>query len=307
MAYSDTARDHFLNPRNVGVIANASATGEAGSLATGDVFKLYLQINAQDVIEDARFQVYGSPASIAACSALTEMIKGRQIDEAARVTAAEIVKALDGLPAEKLSASVMCMEALEDAYTRFRHLGHADDEGVAGRVICRCYGVTQGRVERAIRDYNLASVVEVMNYTKAGGGCNACHPDIENLLSRARAERARAEEAERAKLAREVARAQPVAAAAGGISDLQRAALIQEVLDREVRPGLAMDGGDMELLGVEGHLVKVKLNGHCVSCSSSTATMRYFVEDKLRELVDPSIEVIDVTEHGEALHAPPMR
>ena len=173
-------------------------------------------------------------------------------------------------------------------------------------MLCRCFEVSQARIARAIADHALNSVAEVTSHTRAGGGCGSCHIDIENLLSRARAERARAADDERVKQAREAARTQ-VASSSAGISDLQRAALIQEVLDREVRPGLAMDGGDMELVGVEGTKVSVKLNGHCVSCSSSTATMRFFVEDKLRELVDPAIEVIDITSHGEVLHAPPMR
>jgi len=304
MVYPEKVRDHFLNPRNAGELPGATVVGETGSLAVGDALSLQLEI-VQDRIEDARFMSFGKPASIAAASALTEMLMGRQIDEAARITASEIAAALD-LPPEHMSAARAAMEALEDAYARYRHLDTSSDEAHGDRVVCRCYGVSLARVSRAIRDHALNSVAEVTRHTQAGGGCGSCHIDIENLLSRARAERARAAEDARVKQAREVARAQ-VASSSAGITDLQRAALIQEVLDREVRPGLAMDGGDMELVGVEGTLVKVKLNGHCVSCSSSTATMRFFVEDKLRELVDPAIEVQDVTEHGEVLHAPPMR
>jgi NifU-like protein len=300
--YSDKVRDHFLNPRNAGELSDATVVGEAGSLATGDALKLFLRVE-NDVITAARFQTFGNPGAIASASALTEMITGKPVDEAARITSADISKFLDGLPEEKMSAPVLAMEALENAYAKFRRLD-GDDDLIEQRLICRCFNVSQGRIERAIRDNNLSSVIEITNHTKAGGGCHSCHVDLENLLSRARAERSRALEEQRFKQAREEAKNRPAPA---GISDLQRAALIQEVLDREVRPGLAMDGGDMELVGVDGAVVKVKLNGHCVSCSSSTATMRFFVEDKLRELVDPAIEVIDVTEHGDVLHAPPMR
>jgi len=302
--YPEKVRDHFLNPRNAGELPRATVVGEAGSLASGDALRLQLEI-VNDRIEDARFQSFGKPASVAAASALTEMLIGRQIDEASRITAPEIAQALD-LPAQYMSAARSAMEALENAYARHRSLDTSSDDAQGERVICRCFDVSQGRIARAISDHALNSVAEVTAHTRAGGGCGSCHVDIENMLARARAERARAAEDQRVKQAREAARAQ-VASTSTGISDLQRAALIQEVLDREVRPGLAMDGGDMELVGVEGTLVKVKLNGHCVSCSSSTATMRFFVEDKLRELVDPAIEVQDVTDHGEVLHAPPMR
>lgn len=302
--YSEKIRDHFLNPRNAGELPGATVTGEVGSLSGGDALRLQLEI-VNDRIEEARFQSFGKPAAIAAASALTEMLIGRQVDEASRITASEIAAALE-LPAEHMSAARAAMEALENAYAKYRHLDTSSDDAHGERVICRCFDVSQARISRAIADHALNSVAEVTQHTRAGGGCGSCHIDVENLISRARAERARAAEDERIKQARETARTQ-VASASPGISDLQRATLIQEVLDREVRPGLAMDGGDMELVGVEGTLVKVKLNGHCVSCSSSTATMRFFVEDKLRELVDPAIEVQDVTAHGEVLHAPPMR
>lgn len=302
--YPEKVRDHFLNPRNAGELPGATVVGEVGSLSNGDALRLSLEV-VNERIEDARFQSFGKPASVAAASALTEMLIGRQIDEASRITAPEIAKALD-LPAQYMGAARTAMEALEDAYAKYRHLDASSDDPQGERVICRCFDVSQSRIARAIGDHTLSSLAEVTQHTKAGGGCGSCHIDIENMLSRARAERARAAEDQRVKQAREAARIE-VASTSAGITDLQRAALIQEVLDREVRPGLAMDGGDMELVGVEGTKVSVKLNGHCVSCSSSTATMRFFVEDKLRELVDPAIEVIDITSHGEVLHAPPMR
>jgi NifU-like protein len=303
--YSAKVRDHFLNPRNAGELPQATVIGEAGSLSSGDALKLYLSIKDDKIIA-ARFQTFGKPTAIASSSALTEMLIGKPIDEAARITSADISKYLDGLPEEQMAAPVLGMEALEDAYSKYRNLDTSSDDALGERTICRCFDISQGKINRAIRDHSLNTIAEITHYTKAGGGCHSCHVDLENLLSRARAERARAAEDERQKLAREVKHNAPASTSAG-ISDLQRATLIQEVLDREVRPGLAMDGGDMELVGVEGTKVSVKLNGHCVSCSSSTATMRFFVEDKLRELVDPAIEVIDITSHGEVLHAPPMR
>ncbi|MCK6439324.1 MAG: NifU family protein [Planctomycetes bacterium] len=81
--------------------------------------------------------------------------------------------------------------------------------------------------------------------------------------------------------------------------------LVQDVLDSEIRPAVAMDGGDVELVDIDGKKVLLRLHGHCVGCSSSMTTMRFFVEDRLRELVDPGLEVVDVTQFEGELHAPP--
>lgn len=81
--------------------------------------------------------------------------------------------------------------------------------------------------------------------------------------------------------------------------------LVQDVLDSEIRPAVAMDGGDVELVDIEGKRVMLRLHGHCVGCSSSNTTMRFFIEDRLRELVDPGLEVVDMTEFEGETHAPP--
>lgn len=299
-AISDKVRDHFINPRNVGEMADATVVGEIGSLASGQALKLYLKIDGSEKIVAASFKVFGSPQAIAASSALTEMLVGKQIDDAARITSDDIAAHLGGLPPEKMHACVIAMEALEAAYARFRGIDlEAESEDDRGLNVCRCYGVSEAKIERAIRDHNLNHVHEVSHYTTAGGGCGSCHVDIIQIIDRVRAEMAPAKPAAKP--------APALAGATGGFSNLQKMQLIQEVLDREIRPGLAMDGGDMELVDVQGNKVFVQLHGHCNSCSSSSATMKFFVQDRLREMVDPAIEVIDTTEHSAELHAPPMR
>ncbi|MCA8912963.1 MAG: Fe-S cluster assembly protein NifU [Planctomycetes bacterium] len=298
LTYSDKVKEHFINPRNVGVLADASVVGEVGSMSSGQALKLYLKLNTEEVIENASFQVFGSPSAIAASSALTEMLKGKHIDEAARITADDISQFLGGLPPEKMHTCVMSMEALEIAYARYRGIDietELDEEDELH--ICRCYSVPEQKIERAIRDNNLTTIEEITHFTKAGGGCTSCHVDLKLILERVRSEMPQAQE--------EKTERKPVAT--GNKTNLEKMRAIQDVLDREVRPGLAMDGGDMELVDVQGNKVFVQLHGHCNSCASSTTTMKFFVEDRLREMVDPEIVVIDTTEHADELHAPPMR
>ncbi len=301
LTYTDKVRDHFINPRNVGEMPDATVVGEVGSLASGQALKLYLKLDEGEKIVAASFKVFGSPGAIASSSALTEMLVGKHIDEAARITAEEISTWLGGLPPEKMHACVLSMEALEAAYARFRGI-ELDAEITEDHElnICRCYGVPEHKIERAIRDHNLTDVAQITHFTLAGGGCTSCHVDLKQILGRVRAEMAPPPPP--TPTATKPSR--PVTATG---SNLQKMQLIQEVLDREVRPGLAMDGGDMELVDVQGTKVYVQLHGHCNSCSSSSATMKFFVQDRLREMVDPAIEVIDTTEHAAELHAPPMR
>jgi NifU-like protein len=294
-------KDHFINPRNVGELADATVVGEVGSMSSGQAMKLFLNLNEDENITGATFQVFGSPSSIAAASALTEMLKGKHIDEAARITADDISEYLGGLPPEKMHTCVMAMEGLEIAYAKYRGIdlsSELDDEDEFS--ICRCYTIPEHKVERAIRDHNLTDIKGIAHYTRAGEGCTSCHADLNNVLARVRAEKpaeTKTEGAERP----QTGGPKPV------FSNLELAQKIQEVLDREIRPGLAMDGGDMELVDIQDNKVYVTLHGHCNSCASSTMTMKFFVQDRLREMVDPTLEVIDTTEHSAELHAPPMR
>jgi len=139
LTYSDKVKEHFINPRNVGVLADATVIGEVGSMATGQALKLYLKLDEGEVIRDAKFQVFGSPSAIAASSALTEMLKGKNIDEAARITADDISEFLGGLPPEKMHTCVMSMEALEVAYARHRGIElETELDEDAEMHICRC-------------------------------------------------------------------------------------------------------------------------------------------------------------------------
>ena len=106
--------DHFLHPRNVGVIEDADAVGEVGNAKCGDIMKMYLKID-NDIITDVKFETFGCGSAIASSSMATEMIKGRPVSEAAALTNQAVTEALDGLPAHKIHCSVLAEEAIRSA------------------------------------------------------------------------------------------------------------------------------------------------------------------------------------------------
>lgn len=272
--YTDKVKDHFLNPRNAGKLDSADAVGEVGSIACGDALKLYLKVK-DGVIEDATFETFGCGSAIASSSALTEMVKGKTLDEALKVTNKDIAEFLGGLPKEKMHCSVMGREALEAAINRYRGIEVVAHE-IEGEVVCECFGVTDVQIKRAIHENDLKTVEDVTHYTKAGGGCERCLPQIEEILlaELGAKEKAKAPEAPKK------------------LTNLQRIGLIQKVIDEELRPALQADGGDLELIDVEGHIVRVSLRGACTNCPSSQFTLKQGVEGRLREMVDPKIEVV---------------
>jgi len=272
--YTKTVKDHFLNPRNVGVIKDADGIGEVGSLACGDALTLYFKLDENKRIKDAKFQTFGCASAIASSSALTEMVKGLTREEAEKITNEDIAEFLGGLPKQKMHCSVMGRDALEKAISNYRGEG---EKKVDGEIVCECFGVTDLEIERAVRENSLKSIEDVTNYVKAGGGCEGCHDKIQKIIDMT--------------LGREVKAKKKVIR----LTNIQKIKLIEETLEREIKPALKKDGGDIELVDVDGNNVVVKLQGTCATCSASQITLKHYVESKLRELVSPELLVEEVS------------
>ncbi len=286
--YSEKVMEHFMNPRNVGEVEKPDAMGEVGNISCGDALRLTLKVGEGERIEEAKFQTFGCASAIASSSALTELIQGMTLSEAAKVTNQDLADFLEGLPEEKMHCSVMGMEALEAAIANYRKgkgeaTGPDPNERAAlmpeGKVICRCFGVTDTLIERVVLENKLTTVAQVTHFTKAGGGCRSCHADIQAIIDQVVARREQGTAGE---------------AVVKRLTNLQRIRLIEETIDREIRPSLQVDGGDIELVDVDGSAVKVALRGHCAGCVSANFTLKLFVEEKLREFVEPEIEVEEV-------------
>lgn len=262
--YTPEVMDHYRNPRNVGKIDNAQAIGEAGSLSCGDMLKIYLKIE-DNIIVDAKFQTFGCGSAVASSSILTEMIIGKTLDEVRKITNKDIADKLGGLPPEKMHCSVMGHEALEDA------LKHYFNEEIIfpkeEKIICTCFQVTEKQIIEAINENNLKTLEEVTNFTKAGGACGRCKDSIEEILK---------------------------TYAKQNLTQTQKILKINNIIEKEISPELQKDGGDIKLVDIEGNKVLVKLTGQCSGCKNSTLTLKNFVETKLKELISPDIEVVEV-------------
>ncbi|MBI4826230.1 MAG: Fe-S cluster assembly protein NifU [Nitrospirae bacterium] len=267
--YTEKVKKLFLQPKNTGEIENPDAVGEIGSLICGDALKLTLKIDRKtDRIIDAKFQTFGCASAIASSSALTELIKGKTVDEALKVTNKDIAEYLGGLPREKMHCSVMGQEALEAAVADYR--GEARPEADEGEMVCKCFGVTDQKIRRAIKENGLRTVEDITNFTKAGGGCGECIPRIADILLEVSGVKA----------------ASPKKA----MTNIKKIAMIQEVIEKEIRPRLQADGGDIELIDVQGNRVIIALRGMCTECKMSGITIGD-INKTLKELISDELVV----------------
>jgi NifU-like protein len=325
LVHSDRLTEHFSNPRNFGVLPQANAVALVGAMRWGDAIKLMLQIDpATDTIIDARFQTYGCSCAIASSSAITEMVTGKTVEEASQITAADITAYLGGLPREKMYCAVMGYEALQIAVANYR----GDAQRAEAVLLCKCFGVDEDMITRTIRLNQLTEPEQVTSYTKAGRGCVTCFKEIEGVLARVNGEMSKeglitpmqayrvgsadplvfevkprgdgsvtpqppAVSALSARPAMRPAPPRPATSAAGvkrGTPEQIR--LVENAID-DLRPRLQRDGGDCELVDVDGNTVFIKLSGTCVDCQLASVTLSG-VQARLAEKLGLPLRVVSV-------------
>ncbi|MEE3649205.1 MULTISPECIES: Fe-S cluster assembly protein NifU [unclassified Brenneria] len=270
--YSEKVKEHFFHPRNARVVEQANAVGDVGSLSCGDALRLMLRVDPDsEVIQEAGFQTFGCGSAIASSSALTELIIGKTLDAASQVTNRDIADYLDGLPPEKMHCSVMGQEALRVAIANYRGETLNEDHE-EGALICKCFAVDEGQIKRAVLTNGLTSLEEVIQYTKAGGGCTACHEKIEQALSTI------------------LAAAGDNPTAVEGKEKSERWRAVEEVI-AGLRPHIQMDGGDITLVKVTDDEVRVALSGSCNGCMMTDMTLGW-LQQKLLERLGVVIRVV---------------
>jgi len=283
--YSETVKDHFFNPRNAKALEDANAVGDVGSISCGDALRLTLKVNEQtEIIENAGFQTFGCGSAIASSSALTELIIGKTVAEAAVLTNQEIVDYLGGLPAEKMHCSVMGQEALEAAIANYRGIELVDDDHAEGKLICRCFAVDEGKISRAVEKHGLTTIDDVINYTKAGGACTSCHEKIEMVIDEVVASKKTVETA----ATTETDASKPISSLPPTNPLTQK---ILEVLGN-LRPYLQADGGDVSLVKASENLIVVSLSGACTGCMMTDMTIGW-LQEQFSEALGWAIPVVN--------------
>jgi len=308
--YSEKTRQIFMDAvhgkpgTHLGEIEKPDGFGEHGSIVCGDALRFTFRVEKhasdplKDVITEARYLTFGCTSAIAASEALCTLIEQGHFTPigALQITNQEIVKFLGGLPAQKIHCSVMGAEALEAAVFNWaqkrgvdleKNGVHLKDKGEdEGRIVCKCFSMTEPYIRRKIKELNLRTIAEITGAIKAGGACASCHHapgGLQDLL----------DEVWGRKPSTEVVAA-PVPAASATLSPIQVYKKIEKTIDEFVRPALHHDGGDIEVVDVKDNIVYCRLSGACVGCPGANATLKLMVERTLKDKVDDKLKVIAV-------------
>jgi NifU-like protein len=309
-SYSRKVNDRMLNPRHLGEITKADAEKLGASLVVadwgaevcGDAIRAFWAVDVKTSrILDARFKTFGCGTAIASSDMMCEMIIGKTVDEAMKITNIDVEHALRdddetaAIPPQKMHCSVMAYDVIRKAASEYKGVDMASLE--QEEIVCQCARVSLRTVKEVIRINDLQTVEDITRYTKAGAFCKSCvrpggHESrrhyLVDILAEVRGEMDR--ERERAESAA------PPRFAKLGIIQKHRA--VETVLDEKVRPTLLKDGGNLEVVDMKDSegvtQVFIRYVGACKGCpSASTGTLSY-IEEFLRVELDPQIKVMPV-------------
>lgn len=291
---------------HMGSIESPDGIGSHGSLSCGDALEFAFRVERNDQdprldrIVEARYRTFGCTSAIASSEALCALIEERNLTpvQALKITNADIVDYLDGLPAQKLHCSVMGAEALQAAVADWAgkrgvplaELGLdtamlKEDEG---RIVCRCFNLTEPFIRRKVKELNLRTIADITNAIKAGGACSACHHEPGGLQDILDDTWGPQESTSATK------QEMPQSSSSMTRTPFQLAREIDRVVEGEIRPRLKTQGGDLEIVEIRGKKVFCRLVGGCQGCSGAPQTMKLVVEDALKSRVDAELEIVAI-------------
>ncbi len=316
--YSEKTKQLFLDAvhgkpgTHMGEIEDPDGLGEHGSIVCGDAMKFTFRVKrhptdpTRDVITMARYLTFGCTSAIAASEALCSLIEqsGYTPIEALKIQNKDIVEFLEGLPKQKIHCSVMGAEALQSAVFNWAQKRGVDleslgvdihaDEAEEGRIVCKCFSLSEPYLRRKIKELNLRTIPELTDATKAGGGCMSCHHvpgGLQDLL-----DDIWGPAVPQLKVLPTMPEPGEVVAATDGppLSPYQFSKKVERAMDEYVRPMLQKDGGDMEIVDIKETLIYGRLMGRCAGCQKANETLKMMVEKTLKDMVDQRIKVIEV-------------
>ncbi|MGL6195273.1 MAG: iron-sulfur cluster assembly scaffold protein [Thermoguttaceae bacterium] len=334
--YSEKTKQLFMDAvhgkpgTHLGEVEDPDGLGEHGSISCGDALRFTFRVerNAdplKDIITQARYLTFGCTSAIAASEALCAIIEGQRLTpiEALKITNQDIVDFVGGLPEQKIHCSVMGAEALEAAVfnwaqkrgVNLAELGidiHAHEQE-EGRVVCKCFTLTEPYIKRKIKELNLHTIPEITGAIKAGGACMACHHTpggLQDLLDEVWGKEPLREQ-KKEKFSElpvlpivgtslDAVPATPAAAQATAgesesvLSPFQFSKKVERLLEEYIKPMIRRDGGDLELIDIKGTTIYVELQGACAGCAGAGQTLKFLIEKTLKDQVDERIRVVQV-------------
>lgn len=304
--YSSQVKERMNNPRHRGEISTAEAealgaelvVAEWGAEACGDAVRLFWAVDpSTDRILDARFKSFGCGTAIASSDIMAELCIGKTVDQAVKITNIEVEQALrdepgtPAVPPQKMHCSVMAYDVIKKAAAIYKKVDvtHFEEE----EIVCECARVSLRTIRDAIRINRLSTVEEITNYTKAGAYCKSCiRPGGHEKRSRYLVDilKEAQDEDERRELRASIGKE-----AFSEMTLVQKLREIEKVLDVNVRPLLAADGGSLEVVDFKqddaGVQVFIRYLGACRGCASSKTGTLSFIEKSLADNLDRSIRV----------------
>jgi NifU-like protein len=323
--YSEKTKQLFMDAvhgkpgTHLGEIEDPDGMGEHGSISCGDAMRFTFRVKrhetdpTQDVITDARYLTFGCTSAIAASEALCTLIEQGKFTpiHALSITNEDIVEFLDGLPEQKIHCSVMGAEALEAAVFNWAQRRGVDlarlgvdihaDEQEEGRVVCKCFSLTEPYIKRKIKELNLRTIPDITGAIKAGGACMSCHHTpgglqdlLDEVWSGTGGRGLRVLTNPLPPVAPMPARSGSAAEGGTRLSPYQFSKKVEKAFEEYIRPMIERDGGSIEIIDIKDNLVYCRLAGACVDCAGANKTLKLLVERYLKEAVDENVRVIQI-------------
>jgi len=318
--YSEKTKQLFMDAvhgkpgTHLGEVGDPDGLGEHGSIACGDALRFTFRVERhptdpmEDVITEARYLTFGCTSAIAASEALCTLIEEGKYSpiDALKITNSAIVEFLEGLPEQKIHCSVMGEEALVAAVFNWAQkrgvdlgrLGidiHADEQD-EGRIVCKCFSLSEPYLRRKIEELNLRTIPEITNAIKAGGACMSCHHvpgGMQDLLDDIWGGDGKPVSLPVVTGVPDLATTpEPAATEQAPVSPYQFSKKVEKAVDEYIRPALQNDGGDVEIIDIKDNLIYCRLAGACAGCPGAGQTLKTMIERTLKDMVDERIRVI---------------
>ncbi|PSM52144.1 [Fe-S] cluster assembly scaffold protein [Campylobacter blaseri] len=316
--YSQKVQDRMNNPLHMGEITEEEAeekglklvVADFGAESCGDAVRLYWLVDEKtEIIKDAKFKSFGCGTAIASSDTMAGLCIGKTVTEAVKITNIDVEKAMrdnpdtPAVPPQKMHCSVMAYDVIKAAAASYKGVNPEDFENEI--IVCECARVSLGTIKEVIKINDLKSVEEITQYTKAGAFCKSCikpggHEKREYYLVDILAEtRAEMEKEKLEAIANAKTSDSGIDMSFEELNTIGQFKAVEKIMDSEIRPMLAMDGGDLEIIDIKKDEkgitdIYIRYLGACSGCASGASGTLYAIEAVLKENLSPNIRIMPI-------------